>query len=311
MPLAMRIALWGMLIVVSVGTARSQDLAPRAYIISPVRANAITVTWSNYRGSLNLNGAVPITDASGTYNVPVLSYSRTFGFFGRSASISGSVPYGFGNFEGELNGTQKEAYRSGLFDSTVRFAVNLKGGPAMNVKEFLKWKQTWLIGASVKVVIPTGQYDPTKVVNWGINRWAVKPEIGFSRRWSGRWILDAYAGAWFYTANSQAYAGPVPKEQSENPIGAFEGHLSYDFPKRGSWASLDGNFWFGGMTTLGGVQNPDTRQTSSRIGGTFAYPLTRHQSIKVAYSGGTYIRFGGAYRNLQVAWQYAWIDKAK
>ncbi len=307
---AMKIALSGLISMVCLIGAWAQDLAPRAYIVAPVRGNAITITWSNYTGNLNLNGAVPITDATGAYNVPVLSYSRTFGFFGRFASISASVPYGFGNFEGELNGTQKEAYRSGLFDSTVRFAVNLKGGPAMHVKEFLKWKQKLLIGASVKVVIPTGQYDGTKVVNWGINRWAVKPEIGLSRRW-GSWIVDAYGGAWFYTDNPEAYAGATPKLQTENPIGALEGHLSYDFPKRGCWASLDGNFWFGGITTLAGVENTATRQTSSRIGGTVSYPLTRHQSVKVAYSAGTYVRFGGDYRNLQVAWQYAWLDKSK
>lgn len=308
--MVMRIALWGVISVALMSVARGQDLAPRAYIVTPVRSNAITFTWSNYRGNLNLNGAVPITDARGTYNVPVLSYFRSFGFLGRSASVSASVPYGFGNFEGELNGTQKEAYRSGMFDSTVRFAVNLRGGPAMHVKEFLKWKQKWLIGASVKVVIPTGQYDPLKVVNWGINRWAVKPEIAFSKR-RGNWIIDAYGGVWFYTDNPEAYAGATPQVQSQNAIGAFEGHLSYDFPKRGSWASLDGNFWFGGITTLAGVENSATRQTSSRIGGTVSYPLTRHQSVKVAYSAGTYVRFGGDYRNLQVAWQYSWLDSKK
>ncbi len=310
MGMAMKIALSGLMSMVCLSVARAQDLAPRAYIVAPLRSNAVTITWSNYRGSLNLNGAVPITDATGAYNVPVLSYFRTFGLFGRSASVSASVPYGFGNFEGESSGTQKEAYRSGLFDSTIRFAVNLKGGPAMNVKEFLKWKQKWLIGASVKVVIPTGQYDPLKVVNWGINRWAVKPEIGFSKR-RGNWIIDAYGGVWFYTDNQEAYAGATPRVQTQNPIGAFEGHLSYDFPKRGCWASLDGNFWFGGITTLAGVENAATRQTSSRIGGTFSYPIARHQSVKVAYSAGTYVRFGGDYRNLQVAWQYSWLDKSK
>lgn len=306
----MRIALSGLMSLMSLTAARGQDLAPRAYIVAPVRGNAITITWSNYTGDLNLNGSVPITGATGTYNVPVLSYSRSFGFLSRSASVSGSVPYGFGNFEGELNGMPKSAYRSGLFDSTIRFAVNLHGGPAMHVKEFLKWQQKLLIGASVKVLIPTGQYDGTKVVNWGLNRWALKPEIGLSRRW-GRWIVDTYGGVWFYTENPQSYDTPSPKPQTENPIGALEGHLSYDFPKRGCWASVDGNFWFGGITTLGGVENTATRQTSSRVGGTFAYPLTNHQSLKVAYSAGTYVRFGGDYRNLQVAWQYSWMDKAK
>jgi hypothetical protein len=79
------------------------------------------------------------------------------------------------------------------------------------------------------------------------------------------------------------------------------------------WASLDGNFWWGGVTALNGTRNPDTRQTASRIGGTMSVPVprTKHQSLKIAYSSGTYVRFGGNYQNLQVAWQYSWIGHPK
>ena len=47
-----------------------------------------------------------------------------------------------------------------------------------------------LLGASLRVIAPTDQYDATKIVNWGINRWALKPELGYSERW-GNWVLDA------------------------------------------------------------------------------------------------------------------------
>jgi hypothetical protein len=61
---------------------RAQDLAPRAYIITPVHSNAVTLTWSFYDGGLNFNGTVPITGATGTYSVPVFSYYHSFSFFG-------------------------------------------------------------------------------------------------------------------------------------------------------------------------------------------------------------------------------------
>ena len=57
--------------------------------------------------------------------------------------------------------------------------------------------------------------------------------------------------------------------------------------------SLDGNFCFGGTTTLNGIEIPGTRQTSSRIGGTLSVPINKHQSLKVAYNKGTYVRFSG------------------
>jgi hypothetical protein len=165
-----------------------------------------------------------------------------------------------------------------------------------------------LLGASVKVVAPTGQYDPRRVVNWGINRWAIKPEFGYSQRW-GSWLLDGYAGAWFFTANDASFSSSRQVRQTQNPIGSFEGHLSYDFPKKRAWVSLDSNFWFGGTLARNGLSDAATRQTSSRLGGTGSFPVSRYQSIKVAYSYGTYVRYGGNYHQLAVAWQYSWIGK--
>jgi len=302
--------------VCSLQVLLAQDLAPRAYLITPVHANAVTLTWSFYDGGLNFNGTVPITGATGTYNVPVFSYSHSLSFFGRSANITASLPYAVGTFSGDVLGTNKSIYRSGLLDFSARFSVNLMGGPAMQAPQFLKWKQKTVLGVSLKVVAPTGQYDPTKLINWGINRWAFKPEFGYSERW-GNWVLDGYAGVWFYTINTVFYDIPVPKPQTEEPVLSLEGHLSRDFKRlagfkqlRG-WASLDGNFWFGGLAALNGVRNLETKQTSSRLGGTVSVPFKKHQSFKLAYSYGTYSRFGGTYQNLQAAWQYSWLGRPK
>jgi hypothetical protein len=295
-----------LIVLVSSRILLAQDLAPRAYVITPVRSNAVTLTWGFYNGGLNLNGAIPVT-VNGTYHVPILSYYRSFGFFGRSANVAVSLPYGIGNFEGMAPGRRRSAYRSGLFDSTLRFSVNLKGGPAMPIEKFGKWKQKTIIGASLRVIAPTGQYRPTQFINWGIHRWALKPELGCSKRWNN-WLLDGYAGAWLYTANPASFRLPAPVPQTEQPIGSLEGHWSRDFG-RGTWVSFDGNFWWGGTTTLAGVQNPATHQTSSRLGATAAVRLSQHQSLKFTYSNGVYVRFGGNYQNVSVAWQYSWLDK--
>jgi hypothetical protein len=309
----MRLALklgWPVLAVACLLQAlAAQDLSPRAYVITPLHSNAVTLTYSFYDGSLSFNGVIPVTDAKGRYSVPIFTLYHSFGFFGHSANFNASLPYAVGNFSGNVTGDQKHLYRSGLLDSTYRFAVNLKGGPAMEPKEYMKWKQKTLIGISLKVIAPTGQYSPTKLINWGANRWGFKPELGYSRRWSN-WVLDGYAGVWFYTANPQYFSPPNPKPQTEEPIGSFEGHLSYDIKPR-LWFSLDGNFWFGGVTSLSGISNPSTRQTSSRIGVTGSVPLTKHQSLKCSYNNGTYIRFGGDYQNISVAWQYSWLGRPK
>jgi hypothetical protein len=289
----------------------AQDLAPRAYVITPVHWNAVIVTYNFSTGGLLFDNAIPISDATARLNVPILSYYHSVNVFGRSANITASLPYGEGHFQGKFLDNETKLYRSGLLDSFVRFAVNIKGGPAMSVREFQPWRQKLILGVSLKVVVPTGQYDPTKLVNNGSNRWAFKPEFGYSERW-GHWVVDGYASVWFFTANSEFWSRnaffPGVRAQTEAPVGAFEGHLSYDFKQR-LWASLDSNFWFGGRTTVNGIQNLNTYQKNSRIGATMSVPFSKHQSIKISYNNGAYVLYGGNYQSVSVAWQYSWLGR--
>jgi hypothetical protein len=291
--------------------AAAQDLAPRAYIISPIHSNAVVTSYSFYTGNIDFAGGLPITDATATANLGSLSYFHSMRLFGRTANLTLALPYAQANFHGKLFGTETNAYRSGLGDSVYRFSVNLLGGPAMGPREYSKWRQKLLVGASLRVVAPTGQYDSTKLINIGANRWGFRPEVGLSRRW-GHWVLDAYFGTWFYTTNpkffSQNQYNPGITTQKQAPIPAFEGHLSYDVRER-LWVSLDGNFWFGGKTSLNGVQNPASEQQNSRVGGTASVPVTKHQAVKFSYNNGAYIKYGGDFQNITVGWQYSWLGR--
>jgi hypothetical protein len=308
MPMLAKFSVAAALALCALGIVAGQDLSPRAYVITPLHSNAVTLTYTYNGGSLLFDGAVPITGATANIHVPILSYYHSFNFFGRSANFVASLPYGVGNFQGHAFGAEQHAYRSGLLDSAYRFSVNLKGAPAMQPADFRKWHQKMLIGVSLKIIAPTGQYDPTKLINWGNNRWAFKPELGYSERW-GHWVVDAYAAAWFFTTNQEFFSHnqfvPGLQMQSENPVVAFEGHLSYDFRPR-LWLSFDANFWHGGETSLNSVVNPITDQRSSRIGVTAAIPITKSQSLKLSYNNGAYINYGGNYQNVSVAWQYSW-----
>jgi hypothetical protein len=288
----------------------AQDLAPRAYIVTPVRSNAVTLGCNYNTGELLFEGTVPITGATARLGIPSVSYYRSFSLLGRSANVLATLPYGVGTFEGQVREQQRSIYRSGLFDSMFRVSVNLVGGPAMSLPQMRQWRQKTLVGVSLKVIAPTGQYDPTKLINLGSNRWSLKPELGVSRRW-GHWLLDAYASVFFFTENPEFFSrnafNPGVSSQTQEPIVGLESHLSYDV-RPGLWMSLDANFWRGGRTSLDGVENPATLQENSRVGLTASFPLLRHQTVKVSYAQGAYIRFGGDYRIFSVAWQYSWIS---
>ena len=307
----LRVCLVTGLAVLFVGrVVRAQDLAPRAYIISPIHSNAVVVSYAYFNGNLDFGG-LPITDASATANVPTLSIFHSMNFFGRTSNFTAAVPYGVANFSGKVLNNQTDVYRSGMLDSVYRFSVNLYGGPAMDIRQFMKWKQKKIIGASFRFMAPTGQYDPSKLVNLGNNRWAFRPEVGYSQRF-GHWIIDAYAGGWFYTTNpkffSQNQYNPGITTRGQAPIASFEGHVSYDVKPR-LWLSFDGNFWRGGASSLNGVENPATQQRNSRLGGTASIPVTKHQAVKISYNNGAYIQYGGNFQNLSVGWQYSWIGR--
>jgi hypothetical protein len=289
---------------------RAQDLAPRAYVITPIHTNAVILTYSYFNGGIVFDPTIPVTNVTSQTNLSAVSLFHTLSFFGRSASLTGTLPYGVGQLQGMVTGapTESKIHRSGLLDATFRFSVNLKGGRAMSVNEYAKWQQKTILGASFTLVTPTGQYDPTRLINQGSNRWAFKPELGFSRRW-GHWIFDTYGAVWVFSTNPEFFShnaiSPGTNTKAEAPVGAFEGHVSYDVKPR-LWVSLDVNFWTGGRTSINGVENLGTLQRNSRIGGTLSVPVSSHQALKLSYNNGAYVRFGGDYQNVSVAWQYSW-----
>ncbi|HTT20324.1 MAG TPA: transporter [Candidatus Sulfotelmatobacter sp.] len=305
---------FGLLLFIGVFSCQpipGQDLAPRAYVVTPLHSNAVTLTYSYSDGGVLFNGQLPVPDATAQLHVPILTYFHSFNFFGRSANVTASLPYSAGHFQGTFQDNETNLYRSGLLDTSFRVSINLRGGPAMSVQEFRSWKHKTILGLSLRVVAPTGQYDATRLINNGSNRWSFKPEFGVSRRW-GHWVLEAYSGVWFFTTNSEYWSHnsfyPGTRSQSQAPIGSLEGHLSYDLKPR-LWLSLDSNFWYGGRTTVNGVENTKTLQKNSRIGVTASVPVSKHESLKFSYSTGAYVHFGGDFRMVSVAWQYSWLGR--
>ena len=287
----------------------AQDLTPRAYVLVPVKSNAVVVTYAFADGELLFDPTVPIEDAVGTIQTPVFTYFHTFNFFGRSSNISGSIPFAIGDFSATVLGADRSAHRHGLADIPVRFSVNLIGGPALDAPAFVKTPPPRAtLGASVKVIAPTGQYNPAFAINIGSNRWSFKPELGYTRH-AGPVTFDMYAGVWFFTSNDNYFAsvpGAPPNTRTQEPIGAFEFHVSYDVRPR-LWISADVNYWRGGKASINGVRNNSTLQANSRFGVTGSLPLTRHQAVKVSYSDGMVVRIGGNYKILSMGWQYSWL----
>jgi hypothetical protein len=208
-----------------------------------------------------------------------------------------------GNAEGLYVGQPVSAYRTGFGDPSFRLAINLLGAPAMTPSEFAAYRQDTIVGASLVVVPPLGAYDSSRLVNIGSNRWAFRPEIGLSQA-VGHWTLEAYAGAWFFTANADYDDG---KRRTQDPIAQGQIHVIYTFAPR-LWLSLDANYYVGGRTAVDGVQNSDALR-NSRLGAVLAVPLTSRQSIKFTYSNGVYAQIGQNFTTYGLNYQYVWLGR--
>lgn len=277
-----------------------QELEPAAYKVVPVGVNIFQAGYILAVGDVNFTPSLPVEDAKATINSMTLMYGRTLSLFGRSANFGIVAPYSVGHLEGIYIGEFTEVDRSGIRDPMLRLAVNLCGGPAMKLKEFASYKPKTNVGASIRILAPLGQYDSTKLINLGSNRWSFKPEIGVTRA-VGKWSLEFYAGAWFFTDNTDFFGG---KTREQDPIGSFQFHTLYNF-KPGMWLALDLNYYSGGTTKVDGLKNLDLQQ-NSRAGLTFKLPLNRRSSLRFAYSRGARTTIGAAFDAIAVGYSYVW-----
>jgi hypothetical protein len=280
---------------------QAQQLEPRAYSPAPVGLNIIVVPYLYSTGSVVTDPSLPIENVSAKINFVIPTYVRTFSLFGRESSAALAFPYVWGNVSGDVMEQRREVTRSAQGDMAVRLVTNLIGDPAMTPQEFVRAKPRRTLGASLVVSMPTGQYDGTKLINIGSNRWAFKPEIGISQP-LGKWDFDLYAGAWFFTTNDDFFGGVT---RSQKPIVALQGHVSYTF-RPGLWLALDGTWYSGGQTTVGGVPHAD-RQDNARIGLTLSVPLSRAQSIKAVWTRGATTRIGQNFTTYSLAYQFRWF----
>ena len=280
--------------------AGAGEIEPRAYGNAPVGINFLIAGYAHSEGGLSTAEASPIQDAHLHMDTVVLAYVRTIELLGKPGKLDIILPYSNLSGSALLAGQYKERNVSGLNDPRLRFSVNFFGAPVLPVQEFAGWQQDLLIGASVQVSAPLGQYDRDKLVNLGNNRWFVKPEIGTSKAW-GDFTLELSTGMYFFTDNDDYYGG---KTLEQDPVSTSQIHVMYDFG-HGMWAALSGTYDYGGRTTINGVRSDDL-QSNSRVGATFAMPVTRRNSVKLYASTGIFTRSGTDYDLVGIAWQYRW-----
>ncbi len=274
-------------------------MQPRAYFPAPVGVSFFVTTYSRNSGGLLYDPSLPVEDAHVVADIGTFSFGQSLGVLGRSAQVLAIVPYVQADLTGLLAASAQYRYRSGLGDMVFRYAMNIYGAPAMHLREYAQYRQKTIVGASLTVSAPTGQYDPSLFVNIGTNRWGFKPEVGVSRAFLGKWVIEGAAGAWLYTANKDFYGGQT---RTQRALGSLQGHFLRLLPHR-TWVAFDGTFFWGGRSTVNGAEMADY-QGNSRLGVTFGVVISRRQSLKISYFDGVTARIGKDISSLGIAYNF-------
>ena len=301
--LAMRV--FAVLLTINLALASAsyaQELNPRVYWPLPKDTNVLVFSYQNSSGDVVTDPSLPLTGVDSDIDFLSASYQRTLSLFGRSANLQLSLPYSEGRTEGLVEGEYRRRDTAGFGDARLRLSINLKGAPSMDraqLRELVQNPKT-IVGGSLLVQAPSGEYDPDRFINIGTNRWSVKPAIGMIWPIRSGWLFEAEAGVWLFGDNDEF----VGQTREQDAIVSTEVHLIRLITPR-VWASLDGNYYTGGRTSIDGNQRADL-QRNARMGVTLYVALKGGHAVRGSYSSGVVTESGGDYEIINISYVYAW-----
>jgi hypothetical protein len=232
--------------------------------------------------------------------VGLLAFATTFRVAGQSGKFEMIQPFASLAAHGVVAGVPRHRYVTGLTDPAFRLSVNFIGAPALTAAEFKDYRQDFILGASLRITAPLGQYDDDKLVNIGSNRWSFKPEIGFSKAF-GRWTFELAPAIALYTDNDDFFGGHT---RSVSALYSAQAHISYTLSP-GFWLGLDAAWFTGGRSSIDDLERDD-EQEGTRFGATLSLPINRHHSMKFYGILGFNPDGDQDFRAIGLAWQYRW-----
>ena len=277
----------------------AQELTPRLFWPTPKGTKVLVAGYAHSSGDLFFDNSIPIEAADSTIDSGILAYAQTLDLWGRTSNLLVNLPYARGTAKGLVDGVPGERDFSAFGDISMTLNVNLKGAPSMNAEEFLAFRADpqALIGASIKVIAPTGEYYDDRLVNVGANRWTTRFKLGSIYPLRPKLLLELSASAWIFGDDNDFVSG----KKEQDPIYSAEANLIKRI-RPGLWASLDVTYYYGGRQTIGGEPLRNT-QSNVKLGGTLVVPFLRRHAIKVGYAAGVITRYGEDFRQLLLSYQ--------
>ncbi|HEX6212063.1 MAG TPA: transporter [Methylomirabilota bacterium] len=153
---------------------------------TPVGLNFLIAGYAWTSGGVVTDPALPLENAQVDVHTGALAYVRSLDLWGQSGKFDILLPYSGVSGTVLFRGEEREREVTGFHDPRFRLSAALYGAPALSFEEFTAHRQDLIIGVSLAVSPPLGQYDADRLVNIGTNRGGRSSPSWASRRLWGR-----------------------------------------------------------------------------------------------------------------------------
>ncbi|WP_163516359.1 transporter [Gelidibacter japonicus] len=258
----------------------TQDIEPRRWTPLPLKSNIVGFGYGYTEGHIAFDPVVEIENAGIKQNALALQYVRPFKLGKKLARLDVLIPYAIAHWDGLLNGIPASVNRSGFADPRLRLSVNIIGPSAMEPKElheFLVAHPVFtVIGVSLAVSFPIGEYYNDKLLNLGQNRFIFRPQAGFTHTW-GNWSYELTGSVFIYTNNNDFFNASVRKQ---DPVFAMQTHLIRRF-NNNIWGSLSLGTGLAGQSIIN--NQPKDEQENIMGALSIGFPILKQQGFKLVY----------------------------
>ena len=289
------------------GPVTAQDLEPRRWSHLPTGLNMVGVGYAYTEANVYFNPAFRIKDAVADINSIGVSAIHTFDLAGKSARFSLLLPYVSGRWEGDIDDEQQVVHLRGVADPRLRFSVNLYGAPALKGTQFSQYRASHIkntvVGVSMAVTLPLGQYYDEELINIGNNRLSLRSQIGVVHT-RGPWSFELTGSAFLFSDNDSFIENAVLKQKT---LYTAQAHVIYSF-KPGLWASISTGYGGGGRIII------DKETTAFEVdnwvwAASLGIPIGHNQSLNLTWlSGRTQNDVGRDSDNLLLGWSIRWAQ---
>jgi hypothetical protein len=243
------------MLVASVGGSR-----PSSRGCTPTRRwlNFLVAGYTYTDGGVSVDPSVPLEDGDIEVQTTGLGYARVLDVLGRSGKIDVVVPYSWLSGSATFQGEPQEREVEGFGDPRLRFSLNVLGAPALSFEEFQHYEQDVIVGVSLQVTAPLGQYDSDRLVTSA-------PTDGRSNRRSvsKSWKRLTLSSRRASLSTQRTMASSAIRRERRSTRSS--GHAIYSI-WRSVWAALISRIDGGGRACIDGVEAGERQEEHARRG---------------------------------------------